>query len=103
MVERYVFLKLHDEEANAAGRDAIRDEVMRVFPGLPGVRQVRVAYAADANALAAWDVVLIVSFDRVEDTGPYAVAPAHKAFVDEFLAPRVAMKKAWNFDVPGAR
>ena len=99
MVERYVFLKLSDEQANATGREAIRAEVQRVFPGLPGVRAARVGFPADDVAKAAWDVVLVVTFDRVEDVPAYVVAPAHKAFVDEFLAPRVVMKKAWNFDV----
>jgi len=99
MVERYVFLKLAEAHADAAGRAAVRDEVRRVFPGLPGVRGVRVGIPADAGAASAWDVVLIVSFDRVEDTSAYLTAPAHVAFADDFLAPRVAMKKAWNFEV----
>lgn len=99
MVERYVFVKLNDANATPAGREEVRDEVLRVFPGLPGVRGVRVGFPADAGAASAWDVVLIVSFDRVEDTGPYAVAPAHAAFVEGFLPPRTAMKKAWNFEV----
>lgn len=101
MVERFVFLKLIDEEATPAGRQAIRAEVERVFPGLPGVRGVRVGFPADEVAAAAWDVVLIVRFDRVEDTRPYAVHPDHRAFVDEFLPPRVAVRKAWSFDVAG--
>ena len=99
MVERYVFLKLTDAHATPAGRAAVRDEVHRVFPGLPGVRGVRVGLPADEGAASAWDVVLIVSFDRVQDIPAYVVAPAHVAFVETFLSPRVAMKKAWNFEV----
>ena len=99
MVERYVFLKLVASEATEAGRAAIRAEVERVFPGLPGVRSVRVGQACDERALAAWDLVLIIGFDRVEDVPGYLVSPPHPAFVDAFLAPRVEVKKAWNFDV----
>ena len=51
------------------------------------------------TAKTAVDDTPVVTFDRVEDVPAYVVAPAHKAFVDEFLAPRVVMKKAWNFDV----
>ena len=70
-----------------------------MFPGLPGVKGVRVGFPADDAAKAAWDAVLIVTFERMEDVPAYASDPDHRAFVDEFLPPRLAVKKAWSFDV----
>jgi len=99
VVERYVFLKLVDEHATPEGRAAVRTEVERVFPGIPGVRAVRVGVPADAPALAAWDIVLIIGFDRLDAIPGYLESPPHRAFVDEFLAGRVAARKAWNFDL----
>jgi hypothetical protein len=102
MVERYVFLKLRDDQATPTGRAEVRDEALRVLPSRPGVRGARVGLPADAAAEAAWDVVLVVSFDRVEDVAAYVDDPVHRAFVDGFLATRVVVRKVWNFDVPAA-
>lgn len=97
MVERYVFLKLVPAHATEAGRAEVVAEVERVFPALPGVRSVRVGVAAEPRSLAAWDLVLVIGFDAVEDVPAYVDSPPHRAFVDDFLAPRVDAKKAWNF------
>ncbi len=97
MIERFVFIKLTDPHANPAGRSEVRDEAYRVFPTLPGVRSFRAELPADDDAIAAWDLLLIVGFDRVEDVPAYRSAPAHVAFVDAFLGPRREVLKAWNF------
>lgn len=94
MIDRYVFVKLHDP----AARDALADEALRVLPTIPGVRGVRVGTPADAGA-EVWDVSLAVRFDRLEDVEPYLVHPIHERFVAEHMAPRVAVKKAWNLRV----
>jgi hypothetical protein len=103
MIERYVFIKLRDEHATDAGRAEVVAEAERLFPGLPGVVSVRVGLPADARAAKAWDVSLVVEFARRDEVAAYQDHPDHRRFVDAFLAPRVAVIKAWSMDVKEAR
>ena len=96
MIERYVFIKLNDEHATAGGRDEVAAMAERVLPRLPGVVSVRIATPADAHAAGAWDLSLAVDFATVADADAYRAHPDHRRFVDEFLAPRLAVIKAWN-------
>lgn len=98
MIERYHFLKLRPEYATPAARAEVVERCRAVLPGLPGVRGVVVGTPADADAAAAWDVSIVVRFDALANVAPYRSDPAHRRFVDEFLAPRVASKTAWNFE-----
>lgn len=100
-IERHVYIKLEDAHANEAGRAAVVQETLRVLPGVAGVRGVRVGTPADARSEASWDLFIIVSFDAVEDIEPYIQDGAHRAYVDDFLKPRLACLKAWNFEVQG--
>lgn len=97
MIERYHFLKLRPEYATPAGRDEVVTRCMAVLPGLPGVRSVVVGAPADDESADAWDVSIVVRFATLDDVAPYRADPGHRRFVDEFLAPRVEFKKAWNF------
>ena len=65
---------------------------------MPGVLDVTVWRAADSHAQAAWDISFRVRFASLEDAEVYGADPAHRAFVDEFLQPRVEVRKAWNFN-----
>ena len=97
MIERKVFVKLKDAYANPQGRIEVRDRTLADFPNIPGVVDVAVGIPADDHALAAWDVCLVIRFDRYEDVAPYSVHPIHVAYLDDFLNPRAEVKKAWNF------
>jgi hypothetical protein len=97
MIERYHFLKLRPEHATPAGRAEVVARCRAVLPGIPGVRSVVVGAPADAEAAQAWDVSIVVRFADLAAVGPYRADPDHRRFVDEFLAPRVEGKKAWNF------
>jgi hypothetical protein len=97
MVERFVPIKLVDALANPAGRAETAARSREALLAVPGVRDVRVGIAADEATAASWDLVLVVVFDRLEDVEPYRVHPLHVAYVEEFLAPRTAFRKAWNF------
>ena len=102
MIDRYVFIKLADPHATQAGRAEVAREAGKLT-GIPGVREVRAGAPADAHAEAAWDVSLCVSFASLEDAESYRAHPVHRAFVDEFLAPRLVVIKAWNMAVDRAR
>ncbi len=99
MIERVVLVKLSDAYANEDGRYKVVQHARRVLPLIPGVSSVSVGPPADPRSLESWDVSMILRFERIEDVERYRVDPDHRAFVDEFLTPRMAVIKAWNFDV----
>lgn len=98
MIDRYVFVKLTAEHANAAARAEVAAHTRAALAAVPGVQAVRVGVPADEAATASWDLSIVVSFARIEDVEPYRVHPLHRAYVDEYLAPRTVVIKAWNFD-----
>lgn len=64
---------------------------------LPGVRGITVGLPADDHAEAAWDLTIVMQFETLEDIDAYRADPQHRKFVDEILAPRIDVKKIWNF------
>jgi len=98
MVERYVFIKLRQEHASDAGRAEVAER-SRALASIAGVTSVRVGLPADEAASGSWDVSIVLSFEKLEDIEPYRTHPDHRSFVDEFLAPRMEVIKAWNFQV----
>lgn len=99
MVIRTVYVKMHDDVANPAGREALVSSAREVLPTVPGVVGVHAGVPAEESTAGAWDVALHIQFERIEDVDPYMVDPGHVAWVRDVLAPRTAFRKAWNFDV----
>lgn len=99
MVERYVFIKLKSEHATEAGRKEVAERTLDDLDGLPGVVKLIVGTPADQHAGDAWDLSIVVVFDRYEDVAPYLSHPDHRRYVDEYLKPRLEVIKYWNFDV----
>ena len=99
MVIRTVYVKLDDAHANPAERTRLGEVSRERLAAVPGVTSVKVGQPADDGALAAWDLLLMVHFDRIEDVEPYRVHPLHLAYLDEVLNPVAVVKKAWNFEV----
>ena len=97
MVTRYVFLKLNDEHSHPAGRSAAADTIRRALAEVPAVQAATVGVCADAHAEKAWDIGLQVSLESLDQLDAYLEHPAHRAVVDDYLAPRLACIKAWNF------
>ena len=102
MIERHHYLKLKTEFAHPASRDEVVRRVLEVLPTVPGVRGVSAGPPADAEALRSWDVFITVRFDALADVDTYRADPVHRRFVDEFLSPRVEVRKAWNFEARSA-
>lgn len=99
MFERYVFLKLYDPFATPEGRDDLVQLALTHLPAIPGVLSVRAGAAAPDGSDAAWDVSFAIRFRSLEDIPPYLAHPDHQRFVDAHLTPRVAFRKAWNFQI----
>ena len=96
-IDRYVFVRLNKE--HAAEREEVAAHTARILATLPGVVQVTTGTPADEHADAAWDVSIVVRFASIDDVEPYRVHPEHRRYVDEYLAPRMDVIKAWNFAV----
>ncbi len=100
MIERTVLLKLTADHASETGRTTVAERARDVLPAIPGVRGAVACLPADERSAKDWDVLLRIEFERIEDVAPYAADPAHRAFVDDFLRPRLEVIKAWNFERP---
>lgn len=102
MIERYVFLRFHDAYATAEGRREAAEHARRVLPTIPGVTAVRVGIPADDSSEGRWDLSLAITLESLDAFVPYRDHPIHRAFADDFMGPRVSVRKAWNFAVaPG--
>jgi hypothetical protein len=99
MIERHHYLKLKPEWSNDASRAEIVERALAVLPNCRGVLRATAGVPADPDSAAAWDICITVRFAHLDDVGPYRADPAHRSFVDGFLAPRVEVKKGWNFAV----
>lgn len=99
MTSRFVMLKLTEDYATPAGRAEVVRHSLAVLPTVPGVTGARAGGPADPATAQSWDISLVIEFARVEDIELYMVHPIHRAYVDDFLVPRVACRKAWNFDL----
>lgn len=100
MIERYIYVRLHEEYA--AERAAIAEHTRAVLATLPGVVQYAVGTPADTHSEKAWDLSLAIRFSSVEDIEAFRAHPDHKRLVDEFLKPRMHVVKAWNFQLNSA-
>jgi len=98
MIERYVFLKLKDEYATDDGRIEVAKKTQQVLGAMDMVEAVVVGIPADEASTAAWDLSARLQFASNEDLEKYVDDPAHKSYVEEFLAPRTEVVKAWNFE-----
>jgi hypothetical protein len=99
MIQRHVYVKLIDDLANDEGRAEVARHSEGVLSGLSMVRAARVGLPADEASTAAWDLVLIVTLDSMDDVATYAVDADHLEYVRGYLNPRALVKKAWNFTV----
>jgi hypothetical protein len=91
MFERVALFKLVDpgyrEEVAAAAR---------ALASVPGVRGVRIGTPADQDS-AVWDLLVAVTFDRLEDLRLFLNHPVHREFQDRAVGPRVQVQKGWSF------
>lgn len=95
MVERYVFVKLHD--SHLARRDELAALSLERLARVPGVRGVTASQPADPASAGSWDLCLRIAFDDMAAVEAYVPHPLHRAFLQEVLEPATSFKKAWNF------
>ncbi len=95
MIDRIVLFKLKAEFV--AERETIASHAHEVLASLPMVEDVRVGVPADEATLGSWDLSLVVRFADLAAVHVYNGDPTHRALVDDYLLPRVEVRKAWNF------
>ncbi|MBD3166839.1 hypothetical protein GF324_09585 [bacterium] len=92
MIQRIVLLKLTDPSEI----DDVLKKSREVLPNLPGVRkysQGRVLKKSD------YDIALLLTFDSMNDVHAYIPYPAHRAYVDDYLKPKIHSIAAMNVDI----
>jgi hypothetical protein len=99
MIERIVLLQLNEEFTSDEALADIAERSRAVLPALPGVLECHVGLASDARTAASWHVALVLRFESAEAIPPYAAHPDHRAYVDDFLRPRLASIAAYNFEL----
>lgn len=97
MIARIVLFKLKDEYCDEASRAEFVERTRTDLGALKCVREVSVGVPADEASKASWDIGIVVRFDSMDDVQRYIDDPDHRAYVDEYAAPRVQVRKAWNF------
>ncbi len=97
MITRYVFVRLLPDHQGEAS--AIAAYTREALSGLPQIRSLEVGRPADAHAAKGWDLSIAVTFDDLEAVEAYRIHPVHRAYVDDYLKPRMKVIKAWNFDL----
>ncbi len=99
MIQRIVLLKLKPGYDGDDARNEIVARSREVLPRCHGVKHVEIGTPADERSAADWDLCLMVRFDAIADVPVYVDDPVHREYVDRFLSPRTAARKAWNFEV----
>ena len=99
MIERIVLLQMKEELSSGEALEEVAQRSREVLPALPGVLACHVGLAADERTAAAWHIALVLRFASADDIPPYAAHPDHRAYVDDYLRPKLASIAAFNFEV----
>lgn len=99
MIERIVLVRLNDSLRNPEERTAVANQTLKALADLPGVQELSVGVPADANSEKSWDLLIRVHFTDIEAVEAYRMHQMHRAYVDDYLKPKLAELRAWNFDL----
>ena len=99
MIERVVLVKLKADYTDPERRREVALHSHEALAAVPGVREVAVGTPADPRAAESWDLAIRVRLDSLEDVATYAADPGHRAYVDNYLKPRMEVIKAWNGEI----
>lgn len=99
MIERITLIKLEPQWATDEQRASLARQATEHLSGLPGLLSLRVGLPADEPSLRSWDLSLVARFTALEEVQPYLDHPTHRDYIEQQLGPRVAVLKAWNFQL----
>lgn len=98
MIQRHVYLRLAHTHSGANSVSEVAQR-SRKLAEIPEVKRVQIGMPVDDVSCTAWELCLILDFDSMADIEAYIEHPLHRAYVDEYLKPRLQVIKAWNFEV----
>jgi len=99
VIQRIVLIKLDEENATEANRRTVAEHSRKILAAVPGVLRVDVGMPADDASAQNWDISLVLRFASFDDLEPFRVDPEHRSYVDDFLKPKLATIRAWNFEI----
>jgi hypothetical protein len=99
MILRTVFVKLHDEWSSARARSSVIAHTRKALQPILGTTELMVGSPADGHSTAAWDLCIQLRFDSTDAVNEFMNHPTHRAYIDQFLKPKMLVIKAWNFSV----
>ena len=99
MIQRIVLIKLNEAHSNDAARAEATAHSREALTKIPGVMSVTVGAQVEPIGARRWDLALTITFECLDDVEVYRVDPLHRAYVDDFLKPRLEIIKAWNFEI----
>ncbi len=97
MIARVVLLKLNEDALPE--RPSFAASCLRFLRALPMVEDVRVGVPCDEQSAKSWDLSLQVFFADDDALAAYQADEAHRAFLEQEILPRSAVRKAWNFAI----
>ena len=97
MIRRFVFFRFLKPYRTKEAMAEIISRSHAVLDGSADVVSYEIGTAADPKSLAAWDVSITATFVDHQSLEAYIAHPTHRAYVDEFIKPRLEVIKAWNF------
>ena len=100
MIQRIVVIRFKPEFRTPGSVREIAEHSRKVMPTVAGVQTVTVGSPADDRTAKQWDLVLVVGLENLDDLPAYGSDPAHRAYVDEYLRPKMDSIAAWNFEIP---
>ncbi len=95
MIHRVARMKLK----NPKEAKAVLDESRRVFLSFPGV----VGFSAGPINIPAdyeYDICLLIDLENADMIETYRMSPGHRAFVDDFLRPKLEKMEIFNVELP---
>lgn len=95
MIERHVYVRLTEEYRHGAALAELVSK-SRALRALPQVLDLRILFPADDSAASKWDLCLVLRFSSLEEYAGFKSDQLHRSYVDEYLAPRAVVLKAWN-------
>lgn len=98
MISRFILLKLNQDVAVEPSRSLVGQATRGLLLSLPQVQAVELHVPADQECEDQWDLALIVQFESIEQVHAYLAEPRHETFVREYLTPRTAARRVWNFE-----
>ncbi len=94
MIHRVARMKLK----NPSEANAVMEEARRVFPALSGVVGFSaglITYPPDSE----YDICLLIDLQNEDKIESYRMSPGHRAFVDDFLRPKLEKMNIFNVEL----